>query len=117
MIGSVKTALFIGLVTAHQTIGIDASRGVSFFKYRRLSLPKHPIYYVVRGGSSGSASSWSAGSRYDYRTTRPSSPARNYQTPPSDAPDLRSKLETKEVFAKAFRRRGDRNRFIGAAEI
>ena len=116
MIRSVsKAALFVSLVTAHQKIGIDASLGVSFFKCRFLPSPKHSL--SVRGGSSESASSWSAGSRYDYRTTRPSSPTRKYYTPPPHTTDQQSQLNTKEVFAEAFLLREDRNRFIGAPDF
>jgi hypothetical protein len=97
------------LLATQQTV--DASHGVVIFSKCRSSSSQYSI--SVRGGSSESASSWSAGSRYDYRTTRPSSPTRNYQTPPGQ----QSKLDTKEVFAEAFLRREDRNRFIGAPNI
>jgi hypothetical protein len=111
----VKIALFVLLLAAQQTIEVDASHGiVNISKRRSSSSPKHSI--SVRGGSSASASSWSAGSRYDYRTTRPSSSARNYQAAPFTS-GPQSTLDTKEVFAEAFLRREDRNRFIGASNI
>jgi len=109
MLFCVKTALFVLLLATQQTV--DASHGVVIFSKCRSSSSQYSI--SLRGGSSDSASSWSAGSRYDYRTTRPSSPTRNYQTPPGQ----QSKLDTKEVFAEAFLRREDRNRFIGAPNI
>lgn len=110
----IKAALYVSFATAIQTIGIDASLGVSFFKCRFLPAPKHSL--SVRGGSSESASSWSAGSRYDYRTARPSSPTRKYSSPPPHTTDQQSQLDTKEVFAEAFLLREDRNRFIGAPD-
>ncbi|KAL3789183.1 hypothetical protein ACHAW5_002442 [Stephanodiscus triporus] len=105
----IKSLLFVAFLTAQHSVEADASHGIRLSKCWSSS-PKHIISF--RGGSSESVSSWSTGSRYDYRTTSPSPQTRNYQTSSPYTPRQQSKLETKEVFAEAFLRREDRNRFI-----
>ncbi|KAL7543128.1 hypothetical protein ACHAXR_012426 [Thalassiosira sp. AJA248-18] len=70
--------------------------------------------FAVRGGASESASAWSAGSKYDYRTSPnfKQSQTQKYQTPTSYSQGQDTKETTKEAFAEAFLQREDRNRFI-----
>eukprot|EP00571_Detonula_confervacea_P004961 CAMPEP_0172322112 /NCGR_PEP_ID=MMETSP1058-20130122/45056_1 /TAXON_ID=83371 /ORGANISM="Detonula confervacea, Strain CCMP 353" /LENGTH=333 /DNA_ID=CAMNT_0013037763 /DNA_START=97 /DNA_END=1095 /DNA_ORIENTATION=- len=106
--------IFIFLV-AHQTDEVDASHhllthgfhGVRFANSRAAS---HALL-SMRGGASESATAWSAGSKYDYKTSL-SSPTQNYKTPSYDSQGQDTKEETKEAFADAFLQRDDRNRFI-----
>jgi hypothetical protein len=69
----------------------------------------------IRGGSE-SASAWSAGSRYDYRSPKTSSYSSRSsvrQKPFMVDAENDSKEQTKEAIATAFLNREDRNRFIG----
>jgi hypothetical protein len=72
----------------------------------------------IRGGSE-SASAWSAGSRYDYRSPKTSSSFSSRdrssvrQKPFTVDVENDSKEQTKEAIATAFLNREDRNRFIG----
>ena len=118
----IMRGLFLIFLVAHQTVEIDASQHhhlhLSANEFHRVRLfanskapQQHYAFLSMRGGASESASAWSAGSKYDYRTG-PSSPnTRNYT--PSYTQGEDEKDATKEVFAEAFLKREDRNRFIG----
>ena len=82
--------------------------------------PTHSIWapslIFLRGGASESASAWSAGSKYEHRTSpnfSAKSPTRSFESPSFKQRQDGAKAATKEAFAEAFRRREDRNRFIG----
>jgi FtsH-binding integral membrane protein len=67
----------------------------------------HPV--CIRGGSSESASAWSAGSKLSQR--RPA-PGTSYRSPPAYNTQVNDGTQLKEQFAEAFLQREDRNRFI-----
>lgn len=78
-----------------------------------ISPPSAHVLLSMRGGASESASAWSAGSKYDYRTSLGSSPPnQNYKTPSYSQSQDDTKEEAKEAFADAFLQRDNRNRFI-----
>ena len=101
--------LLFGIISSTSGIYIDTSQNTNIMSVssRLRSIPK----LIVRGGSDG-ASAWNAGSRYDYRTAKPSTYNRGQsmkqQLHPATVED-----DTKEAIANAFLNREDRNRFIG----
>lgn len=98
-----KKYIWIAFVGCHQAHANGASS---------LSPIPHHSFIFSRGGASESAASWSAGSKYNNHRASPYPPTRNnYKTTSMYTADSREK--TKEVFAEAFLRREDRNRFIG----
>lgn len=118
------------LLIAHQADKVGATsllahHGGSTIRFAndRALLPpisSHTLLSVRGGGPSESASAWSAGSKYDYRTSpqfSQSQSTQRYQTPSSytqvqDAKAAVTEDSTKEAFADAFLQREDRNRFI-----
>ena len=111
---------FSALLCTVQHTEAEASSSSSSSRTSKFRVPPITTTLPPRGGggsSSESASSWNAGSRFnDHRTISPQhQQSKGYQstiTTPTTYYNKQEETVVKEVFARAFQIREDRNRFI-----